>query len=186
MKQTRVCPISHARHLDNFVRRCIHPPEMIVRRFIREGDTVIDIGCGPGFFSCPMARMVGETGRVIAVDLQEEMLGMLKKKAEEEGLSSAIEIRKAESSTLNLRSKKAADFALAFYVMHELPEVSLAFHEVAEALCPGARLLVAEPSMHVSAAEFEETCRLAGAAGFRVAERPRILFSRAIVLEKRV
>lgn len=184
MKQDRVCPVSHARHLDNFMRRLIHPPERIVGRFIQEGDEVIDIGCGPGFFSCPMARMVGETGRVIAVDLQEEMLAMLKKKAEEEGLSSVIEIRKAESSTLNLGSKREADFALAFYLMHELPDMARAFHEVAEALRPGARMLIAEPSKHVSAGEYGETCRLAGEAGFGIVERPRILFSRAVVLEK--
>ena len=186
MKRDRVCPVSHARHLDNFVRGLIHPPERIVGRFIHTGDTVIDIGCGPGFFSCPMARMVGSAGRVIAIDLQKEMLAMLREKAAKEDVSSIIELRKAESGSLNAGCRGDADFALAFYVMHELPDIPHAFHEVAEALRPGARMLVAEPSMHVSAGEYNETCRLAGAAGFAVVERPHILFSRAVVLEKRI
>ena len=112
MKDNRVCPVSHAHHLDNCVRRLMHPAKRIVGRFIREGDTVIDIGCGPGFFSCPMARMVGETARVIAVDLQEEMLAMLREKAEKEGVSSVIEVRKAEPTTLNIGCRGAADFVL--------------------------------------------------------------------------
>ena len=186
MNYTRVCPVSHAHHLDNCVRRLMHPAKHIVGRFIREGDTVIDIGCGPGYFSIPMARLVGKTGRVIAVDLQEEMLVMLREKAEKEGLSSVIEIRNAEPSTLNFGCREGADFALAFYVMHELPDIPRAFCEVAEALRPGVRMLVAEPSMHVSAGDYQETCRFADEAGFDVVERPRILFSRSVVLEKRV
>ncbi len=47
MKDNRVCPVSHAHHPDNCVRRLMHPAKRIVGRFIREGDTVIDIGCGP-------------------------------------------------------------------------------------------------------------------------------------------
>lgn len=186
MKQDRVCPVSHARHLDNFVRRIIHSSDRIVGRFIHAGDTVVDIGCGPGFFSCPMARMVGETGRVIAIDLQEEMLAMLREKAAKEGVSSVIEVRKAESKRLNIGCRGDVDFAVAFYVMHELPDMLHAFHEVAEALRPGGRMLVAEPSTRVSADDYAETCALAGEAGLSVVERPRILFSRAAVLEKTV
>ncbi|WFN34899.1 class I SAM-dependent methyltransferase [Methanogenium sp. S4BF] len=186
MKHDRVCPMSEARHMDNFFRRFIHPPKYIFGRFIHTGDTVIDIGCGPGFFSCPIARMVGETGRVIAIDLQDGMLAMLREKAAKEGVSSVIEVRKAELSRLNTGCRGDADFALAFYVMHELPDILQGFREVAAALRPGARMLVAEPFMHVSAGEYDETCRLAGVAGFAVVERPRILFSRAVVLEKMV
>ena len=70
--------------------------------------------------------------------------------------------------------------------MHELPDIPQAFQEVAEALRPGGLILIAEPSMHVSAGDYQETCRLAGEAGFGVVERPRILFSRSVVLEKGV
>lgn len=184
MKHDRVCPVSHAGYLDSFIRRLIHPPGRILGRFVRKGDTVIDIGCGPGFFSCPMARMVGVSGRVIAIDLQEEMLAMLRKKAEKEGLSSIIEPRKAESRTLNIGCRGEVDFALAFYVMHELPDMGKALHEISDALRPGGRLLIAEPTMHVSEREYHDICRLADAAGFTVREKPRILLSRSVVLEK--
>lgn len=114
------------------------------------------------------------------------MLAMLMKKAEKEGLSSIIEPRKAEAHTLNIGCREEADFALAFYVMHELPDMGKALHEISEALRPGGRVLVAEPSMFVSAGEFAKTCRIAVEEGFDVKEMPRILFSRAVVMEKRV
>lgn len=184
MEHDRVCPASHAGHLDSLIRRLIQSPKRITDRFIGEGDTVIDIGCGPGFFSCPMARMVGHCGNVIAIDLQEEMLSILREKADKEGLSSIIEPRKAELDTLNIGCRVEADFALAFYVMHELPDIETALHEIYEALLPGARMLIAEPTMHVSEREFDETCRLADVAGFVLVEKPHILFSRSVVLEK--
>ena len=43
---------------------------------VSSGDTVIDLGCGGGFFTAALAKMVGENGRVIAMDLQEEMLSI--------------------------------------------------------------------------------------------------------------
>jgi ubiquinone/menaquinone biosynthesis C-methylase UbiE len=69
-----VCPHRAAFILDNWIRRLFQNPVKIVGEYVKEGDTVIDFGCGPGFFSIPLARLVGEKGKVFAVDLQEEML----------------------------------------------------------------------------------------------------------------
>jgi len=65
-----VCSHTHSFFLDNFLRRLIQNPKKIVGEYIKKGDTIIDLGCGPGYFSIAMAKMVGDTGRVYSVDLQ--------------------------------------------------------------------------------------------------------------------
>lgn len=179
-----VCPASHAGMLDHPVRRLIQSPKRIVGDYIRPGDRVLDIGCGPGYFSRPMARMVGESGSVVAADLQEEMLEMLKDRAEKEGLKSRIHIHRTRSSTLELGGLGPFDFILAFYVVHEVPDIDRFFDEVYSALRPGGRILVVEPSHHVGKEEFVETLAKAGSAGFSVEKGPWVMFSRTALLKK--
>ena len=85
-----VCRPSHSILLDNFFRRMFQKPRKIVGEYIQNGDTVIDLGCGPGFFSIDMAEMAGSRGKLYAVDLQNEMLDKVKKKAEAKGLTHRI------------------------------------------------------------------------------------------------
>lgn len=61
-RSSRVCPVERAGHLDNRIRRWLQNPQKILRPYIEEGMTVIDVGCGPGFFSIEMAQMVGKSG----------------------------------------------------------------------------------------------------------------------------
>lgn len=180
----RVCPPSLAWLHDNWFRRLIHPPQRILGSYIRPGDTVLDIGCGPGYFTRAMARMVGEGGKVIAIDIQEEMLRMLKERATREGLISRIQIVRASPDSLNLTGREQARFALAFWLVHEVPDKKRLFEMIAEGLVPGGKLLIAELWMHVSARDFRESCALAQGAGFRFVREPRILLSRAVVLAK--
>ena len=72
--KNRVFPVERAESLDNIIRRWLQNPQKILRPYLKEGMTVLDIGCGPGFISIDMAQMVGESGQVISVDLQEGML----------------------------------------------------------------------------------------------------------------
>lgn len=92
---TRVCPWQRAWALDSWIRRLVHNPHKIVGGYIKEGQTVLDLGSGPGMFSIAMAEMVGEKGKVISVDIQEEMLQMLKRKSERAGLEYRIFIHKS-------------------------------------------------------------------------------------------
>ena len=62
MGRDRVCPVERAGMLDSRFRRWLQNPEKIVRPYLREGMTAVDLGCGPGFFTVDMAIMVGETG----------------------------------------------------------------------------------------------------------------------------
>jgi len=181
---THVCPASRSRWLDNIFRALLQSPKRIFGRYINPGDNVLDIGCGPGFFTRSMARMVGENGRVIAVDLQEEMLEKLRARASKEGLLRRIRTVKASEESLNLSGQDPAVFALAFYVVHEVPDRERLFRELWNALGQGGTLLVVEPTMHVTREEFQASLALAEIGGFRVIGEPKVLLSRAIVLEK--
>ena len=76
-----VCPHQMAFMLDNPFRRLFQNPKRMLRPYIFEGSTVMDLGCGPGFITIDMAKLAGPKGKVIAVDLQEKMLAHVEKKA---------------------------------------------------------------------------------------------------------
>jgi ubiquinone/menaquinone biosynthesis C-methylase UbiE len=166
----QVCPHKFAFMLDNWIRRWIQNPRKILRDYIREGDTVIDMGCGPGFFSIDMAKMVGEGGSVIAVDLQKHMLMKVKKKAERHGVLERMQFHQCESDAINLHRK--VDFMLAFYMVHETPNPYRFMCEMKDMLKSDARFLVVEPKMHVSQQMFDTMCIEAERAGLKAVEFP--------------
>jgi 2-polyprenyl-3-methyl-5-hydroxy-6-metoxy-1,4-benzoquinol methylase len=148
--------------------------------------TVLDYGSAMGFFSLPMARMVGDEGRVVCVDVEPRMLNALTRRAARAGLADRIETHVSTNHSLELRGRQAHfDFALAFAVLHEVEARRAVLVEIAALLRPNARFLVAEPSNHVSAAAFEQTLEEAATAGLVLADRPRIRLSRAALLTKR-
>jgi ubiquinone/menaquinone biosynthesis C-methylase UbiE len=81
--------------------------------------TAMDIGCGMGFCSIAMARMVGNEGKVISVDLQQKMLDVLLKRARKAGVAERIETHRCEADSLGVDT--AVDFVLAFMMVHEVP-----------------------------------------------------------------
>jgi len=139
-----VCPWWLAYTFDNPLRRLIHNPEKMLNKFIKEGDTVVDIGCGMGYFSIGMAKMVGVKGRVISVDLQEKMLERVRRRAQEKDLVSRITLHKCSSDKLGVNEQ--ADFALGFWMVHEVRNKDAFFNEIAIFLKPGAYFLLVEPS----------------------------------------
>ncbi|HEY3398906.1 MAG TPA: class I SAM-dependent methyltransferase [Armatimonadota bacterium] len=176
----RVCSAQHAGLLVNSLRRLVHNPERMLAGLAGPGDTVVDLGCGPGWFTLPLARLVGDTGRVIAVDLQEEMLEQVRDKAAQAGLADRIQLQRCTATEIGVTGP--VDFALAFYMVHEAPDVEGFLGQVYRLLRPEGRLLLAEPPFHVTATQFARTVELARAAGFWELARPRITFSRAVLL----
>ena len=181
-KNTRVCPVQRAGSLDSRIRGWIQDPQRILGPYIEEGMTVLDMGCGPGFFSIDLARMVGESGRVIASDLQEGMLQKLRKKIQGSELENRIILHKCQEDEFGV--SEDVDFVLAFYVIHEVPDQKKLFNEIKSLLKPNGQVFIAEPPFHVSKAAFEETVGIAQSAGFTPVEKPKVLFSKTILLKK--
>ena len=178
-----VCPVERAGSLDNSFRRFFQNPRKILRPYIKEGMTVLDLGCGPGFFSVAMAQMVGASGRVIAADLQEGMLARLKDKVQNTDLEKRIKLHKCAADKIGVSEE--VDFALAFYVIHEILDREKVLNEVRSILKPSGRLLIVEPKLfHVTKEAFEETVKSAREVGFEVGERPPVFLSRAVALRK--
>lgn len=173
----RICPWWLAGVLDNPIRRLIHNPHKILGGYVEEGQTVIDLGCGSGTFTIALAKMVGEAGRVIALDVQDQMLQMVLRKAAREGLESRIITHRSELNRIGISEK--IDFALAFYMVHEVADTDAFLREIAGLLKPNGKLLIVEPALHVSASSFEKTLNAARLAGLKLISRPRIRFSRS-------
>ncbi|HYS81844.1 MAG TPA: methyltransferase domain-containing protein [Anaeromyxobacteraceae bacterium] len=179
----RVCPWWLGYFLVTPLRRLWQDPLKILSPYLTTGARVLEPGPGMGFFTLDLARLVGPTGRVIAIDLQPKMLDALRRRAQRAGLEGRIETRRASESSLEVDDLAGeVDFALAFAVVHELADVSAFFRDVAKALVPGGRLLVAEPRGHVSEEELAKSLESAAAAGLRLAERPAIRGSRTALL----
>lgn len=181
-EKNRVCPVTLAGGLDNRIRRWLQNPHKILGPYVREGMTVLDVGCGPGFFSIELAQMVGKSGRVVAADLQEGMLRKLRKKIQGTELEERITLHKCEKDTLGLSER--VNFVLAFYMVHEIPHQEDFFNEIISILKPNGQVLIVEPPLHTSKTAFERTIRKARDAGLIAVERPRIFPNRAVILEK--
>jgi ubiquinone/menaquinone biosynthesis C-methylase UbiE len=177
-----VCSADHAGFLTTPLRTLVQNPNRLLRGLLHEGQTAVDLGCGPGFFTLPMAELVGPSGQVIAVDLQAEMLRLMQERAERRGLSARIRAHQCPADSIGLSGP--VDFALAFYMVHEVPDARRFLGEVAALLRQGGRLLLVEPNGHVSADDFRRTLNLAEASGLKTIARPRRLLSRAALLER--
>ena len=172
-----VCPVSFAGALDGRIRRWLQSPHRLLEPYVREGMTALDFGCGPGFFTLELARLVGSSGRVIAGDLQPGMLERTRAKAQGTALEPRITLHQCQANAIGLSTP--VDFALAFYVLHELPEPAVFLTEMRGLLAARGRLFIVEPPFHVSRAAFEATLRVAHQAGLRLVARPRIRFNKA-------
>ncbi len=180
MMAPHVCPWWGGYFIDNRLRRLLHNPEKILAPHIQSGMTVLDFGCGMGVFAIPMARLLGDQGRVIAVDLQQRMLDTLHKRATKAGLAERIGTHRCPADSLAVG--EMVDFALAFYSAHEVPNPRRLFNELYGLLKQGGKLLVVEPIGHVTASRFMETIKLAEAIGFQVQDRPRIRLSHSVLM----
>jgi ubiquinone/menaquinone biosynthesis C-methylase UbiE len=174
------CPWWLCFTFDNLLRRLFQNPEQILRPYVAEGITVLDIGPGMGYFSIPLARMVGPRGRVIAVDIQPEMLSALQKRAKRAAVDRRIAIHLCKADSLGLDVK--ADFALAFWMLHEVPNPFGFFKEMRSVLRASGKLLVSEPAIHVTQKMYAKTIEIAISTGFKVIAEPKIFLSRSALL----
>ncbi len=168
--------------IDIPLRKFVHDPLRIVGPYLKHGMTVLDVGCGVGWFSIPMAEMVGEDGKVIAVDLQQEMLDILGRRAERTVLGRRIRLHKCDQNHLGIDAN--IDFALVFAMLHEVPDQERMLGEIKDSLKPEGKLLLAEPPIHVSKKAFDNEVVVAQKVGFKLVEFPKVRWSHAVLLAK--
>jgi len=179
MNRNNVYPAERAGGLDNWLRRLVHNPRRLLGPYLKPGMKVLDIGCGPGVFTLEAARLVGQDGRVTAIDIQEEMLKLVRKKISGTGLERNIDTRRCEPDSLGVDEKY--DFIVAFYVIHEVPDRKNLFVEISRALKKGGKVFVVEPTFRVSKEGFSDYRRELSDMGFSVTDTTKILLSRSLL-----
>ncbi len=177
-----VCPWQIVPLMDNALRPLVHNPQKLFRPYVRKGMTVLDVGCGGGFASLGLADLVGEEGLVISADLQSRMLDMVKKKAARAGFDNRIRTHLCKAERIGLDAE--LDFAVAFFMLHEVPDARDFLDELYSLFKTGGMLFLAEPLVHVSRRKFEEVVRIAQSAGFTLLKRPYVRLGRAVLLCK--
>lgn len=119
------------------------PPEPILQAAgVRSGDVAVDIGAGTGFWTLPLTRLVGETGRVYAVDVEPIMLDELESMVREQALVN-VEVVGSEELRIPLPDR-VADIGVAGFVLHEPGDRSAFVRETARLLRAGGSLLVVD------------------------------------------
>lgn len=177
-----VCKWYHAYAFDNPLRKIFHNPIEILEEQVKRGMKVLDIGCGMGYFSIAMAKMLGDEGKVFSIDLQEKMLEVLMKRAKKAGVADRISTVKCSQNSIEFTEK--VDFAMIFWMAHEVPDKDRLFAEISNCLNNNGKLLIAEPKMHVSTDLFRKILNTAEESGFTLCNYVKIKLSRAAVLQK--
>lgn len=180
-----VCPWWIGWFLASPIRKLYHNPTNILKGYVSEGMKVADIGAALGYFSIPMARMVGKTGNIVCFDVQDSMINTLNKRLHKHGVSNVTTTHKSTFDSIGLNHfGNDFDFALAFAMVHEVENQELFFKEVYDGLITGGKLFIAEPKGHVTTNSFQESINRAKLVGFKQGDMPTINGSLSAVLIK--
>jgi len=181
-----VCPFWIGYLLISPVRKLFEDPYKMLGNFVREGMTVLEPGSGMGYFTIPLAHLVGPSGRVIAVDIKPKMIAVLEKRASKAGMINRIERRLCRPERLNVEDlREGVDLAVAIHMLHETQEPGKFLDELRQTLKKDGTLLVMEPRGHVSKRDFENSVALARAHGLTPDRQLFDLKGRKVLLRKR-
>lgn len=158
------CPASLSWLVENPYMNAVAGADKILQKLrLEEGMRLLDVGSGPGRLALPAARLVGNTGEVVALDIQTKMLEKLRLRTEEMGLDNIRMINAAAGS--GEIDKDYYDRALLVTVLGEIPNKNEALTEIYQSLRPGGILSVTEviPDPHYrSPNKVRALCREAG------------------------
>ena len=180
--EKHTCPWWLAYTWDNRIRPFFQNADIIVKPYMNSGITALDVGCGMGYFSIHMSKYIGEKGKVISVDIQKEMLEILKRRTEESGLDDIIKPILSQGDLSDISER--IDFALNFWMLHEVDSQKKMVKQIYDLLNSGGKYLIAEPKIHTSNKYFESIIGMCKEVGFIVESNPKITFSRSVLLSK--
>jgi ubiquinone/menaquinone biosynthesis C-methylase UbiE len=162
------CPVSLAWVLDNPIRRLWTRP-VLDWAGIQPGDTVLELGAGSGAFTVPAAQRVGPQGRLVAVDIQPEMIKRVAQRVQAAGLAN-VEARVASAYDLPL-ADKSVDKAFLISVLEEIPDPMRALAELRRVLKPDGIVSITAEFIDPDYWFPFETIRQLAAAGFTLVDR---------------
>ncbi|RPI87913.1 MAG: methyltransferase domain-containing protein [Chloroflexi bacterium] len=169
--------------IDNPLRRRIQPPsEMPIRHGIERGMTVLEVGPGNGRYTLETARRVGETGKVIAVDIEPKMIERVTQRAQAEGVTN-LEARVANVYELPFEDG-IFDAACMITVISEIPDPVRAMQEFYRVLSPSGTLAFSELLLDPDYPLAQTLLRQASQAGFRLKKKLGNFFSYTLVFDK--
>lgn len=166
--QAAPCPNSLSWLVDNPIRRRYLPP-ILDRVGIQSGDHVLELGPGPGTFTPEAAHRAGPEGRLIAVDIQPEMIAQVEARVREAGLTNT-ETHVASAHALPLEAD-SVDRAFLVTVLPEIPDQDRALTELRRVLKPGGILSITEEFYDPDYQFPVETIQRVTSAGFVVDQR---------------
>jgi len=155
------CPTSWSWLVDNPLRRWRHALE---RAGLRAGETVLELGPGPGAFTVDAAQRVGPEGRLIAVDIQPGMIAQVNARVKAAGVTN-VETHVASAFELPL-ADASVDRAYLITVLPEIPDPVRALREVHRVLKPGGVVSMTEEFLDPDYPRRATTGAWAAAAGF--------------------
>lgn len=125
--------------IDNALRRLFQPPERLVAKHLSPGSAAADLGCGPGFFTLPMAKIVGEEGVVHAVDFDPKAIERIQRKASRRSYGGSILPRTASASEIDFIESGSIDFVLAEGLLCCMTDHAGAVRQIRRILKPKGR-----------------------------------------------
>jgi SAM-dependent methyltransferase len=176
------CPWWLVYTFDNPLRGWLHDPAKLFGPYVEAGMTAMDVGCGRGFNALGLARLVGEEGTVLCVDVQQRMLDMVARRARSAGLMDRMDLFLVDPE--GPLPEVEADFISTFWVVHEAPDTRVFFEQLRDRLRPEGHLFVAEPNLHVKQGAFDHELATARDCGLEVVAQPGVALSRAAVLRR--
>lgn len=135
--------VSNRHKLDNDKKREFLPPYQTLENLgLQPGDIMADIGCGIGYFTIPASEVVGETGKVFAMDISFEMIQEIEKKAEKNNITN-IRTIVTEENDLKV-DDGVVTYAFICTVLHEVDNMHKFLNEVKQIMAEGGRIAVIE------------------------------------------
>src|SRR4030066_1325726 len=174
------------RLLDSGYRRRIQPPSQLIERSgIKKGMQVLDLGCGSGAFTPFIARVVGEKGKVYALDIQADMLKQLERKLSRPENRDIKNIKLIEGNAYELPFEdNSLDLVNMVTVLQEIPDMNRALREVKRVLKRGGFFAVTELFPDPDYPWKATTIKLGSGAGFVVDKVSGHFFNSSVRFKK--
>jgi ubiquinone/menaquinone biosynthesis C-methylase UbiE len=158
----------------------LSPPGRIVKKFVRPGQVIADLGAGPGYYTVAFAKGVGESGVVYAVDFDANAIHKLTSKTKKLGLESVVKAYASSASRIDFIPDGAVDFVFAHGLLccmtdhwGAVTQIKRILNRTGIAYISVTRFARKNDALAVNQDEWENILR-----GFKIVERNDGIFTR--------